>query len=64
MCIEIHPHKIKNVNKINKILDNKMKEFIENYEALKEKNLLKALNNPEITKNLIYIYSNERTKIF
>ena len=56
MCIEIHPHQVKNVNQINKILDNKMKEFIENYEALKEKNLLKALNNPEITKNLIYIY--------
>ena len=56
MCIEIHPHKVKDVNKINKILDNKMKEFIGNYGALKEKDLLKTINNPEITKNLIYIY--------
>ena len=56
MCIETHPHKVKNVDKLNEILVDKMKEFMNNYNTLKEKNLLKILNNPEITKNLIVIY--------
>ena len=65
ICIETHPHKVKNVDKLNKILEDKMKEFLNNYKTLKEKNLLKTLNNAEITRNLIVIYkAMEGRKLF
>ena len=61
-CIEIHPHKIKEVMKI----DNLISDFLKKYEEKQKLNEgLKKEENIEITKNLceIYIY-NKKNKLF
>ena len=61
-CIEIHPHKIKEVMNI----DNLISDFLKKYEEKQKLNEgLKKEENIEITKNLceIYIY-NKKNKLF